>query len=214
MRLHSIFRHLSLLALFASICVASFSVNATGPVIKSPNDAREYERLVLPNKLRVLLISDPEIDKAGAALDVLVGTSSDPEGREGLTHFLEHMLFLGTEKYPAADEFRTFIASHGGRYNAYTAFEHTNYYFDIGKEHLAPALDRFAQFFIAPLFTADYVTSERKAVHSEYSAKLKDDGSTHPGCSQTTHQSKSPFLPFHCWKLADARRSATPHGAR
>src|SRR5690606_4911268 len=135
---------------------------------KSPNDRREYRAVVLDNGLKVLLVSDPQTDKAAASLDVDVGSGSDPLAYSGLTHFLEHMLFLGTEKYPRAGEYQEFIGSHGGGHNAYTAYENTNYYFDIDKGWLEEALDRFSQFFIAPLFTPEYVDRERNAVHSEY----------------------------------------------
>ena len=54
-------------------------------------------------------------------------------------------------------------------------FEHTNYFFDIDSNYLEPALDRFSRFFIAPLFTAKYVDREKNAVHSEYTAKIKDE---------------------------------------
>ncbi len=143
---------------------------------KGENDKREYRYLVLENQLRVLLISDPVTEKSAAALDVNIGANQNPRDREGLAHFLEHMLFLGTEKYPHAGEYQEFIARHGGSYNAYTAAENTNYFFDIDNSQLDPALDRFAQFFVAPLFSPEYVERERKAVHSEYLAKLKDDG--------------------------------------
>lgn len=147
---------------------------AAEKVIKSPNDSRDYRYLTLPNQLRVLLISDPTTDKASAALDVNVGSSDDPQDRAGLAHFLEHMLFLGTAKYPAADEYHAYISSRGGSHNAYTASEHTNYYFDIDQSFLEPALDRFAQFFIAPLFTEEYVERERNAVHSEFKSQIKN----------------------------------------
>ncbi|MDX5335023.1 MAG: insulinase family protein, partial [Marinobacter sp.] len=100
----------------------------------------------------------------------------DPADREGLAHFLEHMLFLGTEKYPDPGEYQQFIRSHGGSHNAFTAFADTNYFFDVEAEFLEPALDRFAQQFSHPLFTPELVDRERNAVHSEYTAKLKEDG--------------------------------------
>ena len=155
---------------------ATLNLNTTNGVIKSENDKRSYRYLVLDNGMRVLLISDPATEKSAAALDVHVGVNQNPADRAGLAHFLEHMLFLGTKKYPLAGEYQEFISQHGGSFNAYTAAENTNYFFDINNEHLDPALDRFAQFFIAPLFNADYVERERNAVHSEYLAKLKDDG--------------------------------------
>lgn len=153
------------------------SSSATAPVVvkKGANDQREYRYLVLENQLRVLLISDPVTEKSAAALDVGVGANQNPRDREGLAHFLEHMLFLGTEKYPQAGEYQEFISQHGGSYNAYTAAENTNYFFDIDNSQLDSALDRFAQFFIAPLFSPEYVNRERNAVHSEYLAKIKDD---------------------------------------
>ena len=65
---------------------------------KHPNDKRQYKSLTLPNKLEILLISDPSLNKSAAALDVGVGSLEDPKEHLGLAHFLEHMLFLGTEK--------------------------------------------------------------------------------------------------------------------
>src|SRR5690606_3323148 len=148
---------------------------ATFDVIKGQQDPRNYRYVVLANKLRVLLISDPAAEKAAAALDVFVGHNQNPPERPGLAHFLEHMLFLGTKKYPQAGDYQAFVNQHGGRYNAYTAPEHTNYFFEIDSAQLQPALDRFAQFFIAPLFDAAYIERERNAVHSEYRARISDD---------------------------------------
>lgn len=153
-----------------------FSAAQAVEPIKSPNDPRLYQAFTLENQLRVLLISDPATDKAAAALDVHVGSDSDPDDRAGLAHFLEHMLFLGTEKYPDPGDYKQFLASHGGNHNAYTADRNTNYFFDVDKDFLEPALDRFAQFFIAPLFTEKYVGNERQVVHSEYQSKLGSDG--------------------------------------
>ena len=144
--------------------------------ILSPNDDRSYRYVILENGLRALLISDPETEKAAAALDVHVGSANNPADRGGLAHFLEHMLFLGTEKYPDAAEYEEFVTEHGGSRNAYTAFEHTNYFFDIDHAQLQPALDRFAQFFISPKFDAEYVNREVNAVQAEYQLGIKTDG--------------------------------------
>lgn len=148
---------------------------AAADVVSSPADARAYRHLQLANGLKVLLISDPEAPRAAAAMDVAVGSGDDPEGRDGLAHFLEHMLFLGTQRYPDAGEYQQFISANGGSHNAFTADDHTNYFFDVDAGKLDEALDRFSQFFVAPLFTPEYVERERKAVHSEYMASIKDD---------------------------------------
>jgi secreted Zn-dependent insulinase-like peptidase len=158
-----------------SAYVAASTVS-TQTIIKSPNDQREYYSTTLSNKLTVLLISDPETDKASAALDVNIGSSDDPAEFLGLAHFLEHMLFLGTKKFPNPDEYQKYISDHGGSHNAFTSLEHTNYFFDINANNLESALDRFSEQFTSPLFNAEYIEREVNAVHSEYSSKLKDDG--------------------------------------
>jgi insulysin len=144
-------------------------------VTKSENDLRDYRYLTLSNGLRVLLVADASAAKSAAALNVYVGSHQNPKQRPGLAHFLEHMLFLGTEKYPEAGSYQDFISQHGGENNAYTAEENTSYFFDIEHGYLDPALDRFAQFFIAPLFSATYVEQEKNAVNAEFLAKLNDD---------------------------------------
>nr|VFK79410.1 MAG: Secreted Zn-dependent peptidases, insulinase-like [Candidatus Kentron sp. SD] len=144
-------------------------------VTSSPHDARQYAVFELPNRLKVLVISDPETDKAACALDVFAGSGADPEDRPGLAHFLEHMLFLGTRKYPEPDAFETFITKHAGEQNAYTDFAHTNYFFEVDSGHLREGLDRFGQFFIAPVFAETYVNRERSAVDAEFHSKKKDD---------------------------------------
>jgi insulysin len=145
-------------------------------VRQSPNDDRNYRYVTLDNELRVFLVSDPETDKAAASLVALRGQNHDPKQYAGLAHFLEHMLFIGTNKYPEVDEYQQFISANGGSSNAYTAADHTNYFFDIHPDYFHEGLDRFAQFFIAPLLDPAYVDREKNAVHSEYQMQIKDDG--------------------------------------
>tara|TARA_R110002073_G_scaffold36761_3_gene106889 strand:+ start:1636 stop:4497 length:2862 start_codon:yes stop_codon:yes gene_type:complete len=163
--------------LLFSLLLVSCVTTAPSPLqpVKSPSDDYQYRLLTLDNEMEVLLISDPDTPKAAASLDVLVGSSDNPPGRAGLAHFLEHMLFLGTDKYPDAAEYERFITEHGGSHNAYTSFENTNYFFDINASDLPVALDRFAQFFIAPRFEAQYVDREKNAVEAEYQMGLKSD---------------------------------------
>ena len=169
--------------------------------VQSPNDEREYRLLTLENQMQVLLISDPDTLKAAASLDVNVGSGDNPEGRGGLAHFLEHMLFLGTDKYPDAAEYAEFVTEHGGNRNAYTSFEHTNYFFDINATYLPEALDRFAQFFIAPRFDAQYVDREKNAVEAEYQMGLKSDGRRALDVLQEVMNPEHPFSQFSVGSL-------------
>ena len=149
--------------------------SAQHTVITSASDTRKYRYLKLPNELSVLLISDRSTDVAAAAMSVGVGYYCDPESLPGVAHFCEHMLFMGTEKYPNENEYSSFLAEHGGGSNAYTSSEHTNYYFQVSQAHLEPSLDRFAQFFIAPMFAEGSTERELEAVNSEHEKNIQSD---------------------------------------
>lgn len=188
----------SLLCFLTPITLTACVTTSQSPVQphQSPNDDRQYRLLTLDNQLQVLLISDPSSPKAAASLDVNVGHGDNPPEREGLAHFLEHMLFLGTDKYPDPSEYQTFISEQGGSHNAYTSFEHTNYFFDIDAQHLPEALDRFAQFFVAPRFDAQYVDREKNAVQAEYQMGLKSDGRRSLDVLQEVMNPQHPFSQF------------------
>mmetsp|Transcript_34158 Transcript_34158/g.71910 ORF Transcript_34158/g.71910 Transcript_34158/m.71910 type:complete len:1204 (-) Transcript_34158:110-3721(-) len=154
--------------------------------IKSLPEKRQYRVIQLPNKLTVLLASDPTTDVEAASVHVRAGHFDDLPNRAGLAHFHEHMLFLGTEKYPKEEEYEDYLGKFGGMSNAYTDMEDTNYYFNVSPldheddgegedgdassvtDALSGALDRFAQFFIAPLFDQSMLERELRAVNSEY----------------------------------------------
>ncbi|KAK0161382.1 hypothetical protein PV327_009858 [Microctonus hyperodae] len=142
---------------------------------KSPNDKRFYRGLILNNEMKVLLISDPTTDKSAASLNVQIGHLSDPDELPGLAHFCEHMLFLGTAKYPDLNEYHAYLSQHGGIANANTNLDCTNYYFDITPDYLEGALDRFSQFFISPLFTESATELEMNAVNSEHEKNIAND---------------------------------------
>lgn len=144
-------------------------------ILKSEQDTRDYRGLVLDNGLKVILISDPQTDKSAASLSVQVGYLSDPDNIPGLAHFLEHMLFLGTKKYPDENEYTRFLAANGGTSNASTYADTTKFYFEVVPDKLSDALDRFAEFFIAPLFTESATDREINAVDSEHEKNLTTD---------------------------------------
>lgn len=141
----------------------------------SSHDERDYRVLTLENGLQTLLVSDPQADKAAASMNIRVGSAQDPDDLQGLAHFLEHMLFLGTEPYPESDAYQGYISRNAGSFNAFTAPQDTNYFFDIEPSALPGALDRFSAFFLTPLFNAEKLDSERNIVHSEYMARIRDE---------------------------------------
>lgn len=110
-----------------------------------------------------------------AALDVKVGSWDEPNEFAGLAHFCEHMLFIGSEKYPKMGYFDDLMASGAGYSNAYTESTNTNYYFEVTQEHFEKSLDAFAHFFIDPLFSQEAVSKEVNAVNSEYEIDVNSE---------------------------------------
>ena len=159
----------------ALILIFSIQLGA-GTVNKSPADPREYNTFFLKNGIEVITVSDPELATSAATLSVGVGAFQDPEGAQGIAHFLEHMIFMGSKKYKSPNEYMEFISQNGGSTNAFTAAEQTTYLFSINSKQFAPALDRLSSAIKAPLFDGTMVEKEINAVNSEWLKSRQTDG--------------------------------------
>ncbi|XP_030963559.1 nardilysin-like [Quercus lobata] len=113
--------------------------------------------------------------KAAAAMCVGMGSFSDPFEAQGLAHFLEHMLFMGSTEFPDENEYDSYLSKHGGSSNAYTESEHTCYHFEVKREFLKGALRRFSQFFVSPLVKSEAMEREVLAVDSEFNQVQQND---------------------------------------
>lgn len=156
--------------------------------------------------MRCILISDDEADKSCAALDVHVGAALDPKPLYGTAHFLEHMLFMGTEKYPSENEYAEFITNNGGYNNAFTSLTDTNYHFECSNDAYEEALDRFAQFFISPLLGDSQTEREMKAVDSEYNMSLQNDAWRKFNLIQNIAHEDSQLRRFNCGNLESLKQ--------
>ncbi len=168
---------------------------------KHPLDKSSYRRLTLDNGLKVIILSDPGLNVSSASMCVSVGSMGDPESRQGLAHFLEHMLFLGTKKFPEAGEYGKYLKTNGGYSNAYTASDITNYHFQVYHDAFEGALDRFSQFFIAPLFTEEFTEREMNAVNSEHQKNLQNDTWRQLQIRRTLYESSHPANNFSTGNL-------------
>ena len=138
-------------------------------------DTKDYRQINLENGIKVLLVSNPKTEQAAMAMNVHVGSYSDPDEYPGLAHFLEHMLFMGTKSYPDEDAYERMLEEHNGNYNAYTDDTRTVFYFEIHHQALTKILPLFAGFFTEPLMSKDAVSREMNAVHSEHEKNLQSD---------------------------------------
>lgn len=144
---------------------------------KSPNDHNRYRLIELNNGIQALLVSnlDQKKQKAACSCCVQVGSFSDPSLCQGLAHYCEHMIFLGSKKYPGEAEFEEFLSENAGESNAYTECEYTCFYFHVNCKALHKALDMFSQIFHQPLFTPDASSRELQAIESEFQKKRRSD---------------------------------------
>ena len=112
---------------------------------------------------------------ASVSITVNAGCFNDPVERPGMAHFLEHMIFMGSEKYPDENEFNKLISSNGGYSNAYTENEYTNYQFKINYDKLQLALDMKANLLHKPLLKKEAMMREINAVDSEFEGNFPLD---------------------------------------
>mmetsp|Transcript_53764 Transcript_53764/g.128103 ORF Transcript_53764/g.128103 Transcript_53764/m.128103 type:complete len:1233 (+) Transcript_53764:103-3801(+) len=176
------------------------------------NDARTYETAVLKNGLRVLSIQDPRSLSAGFALAVKAGSFDDPPELPGLMHFCEHMLFLGTEKYPDPEGFDDFVNMHGGYQNAYTAPEVTNYHVELDAAAAHEGMDRFAEFFRAPLFSPKFARKEVNAIDSEHAKNVQSSSARIYAVMMSLADPSSPVSKFHTGNVDTLPTDNTPAG--
>ncbi|PIA13626.1 hypothetical protein COEREDRAFT_83334 [Coemansia reversa NRRL 1564] len=184
----------------------------TGSLVLPSDNLRQYCLLRLPNGMRVLCISDPTVKQSAASLAVNIGSCADPPELQGLAHAVEHLVFMGTVKYPSERNFEAYLTEHSGHTNATTSSLMTHYRFAVNNKGLAGALDRFAQFFIAPLITEDCVSRELHAVESEFRSDVQKDLKRRVRIAQTTCSSNHPYSRFHGGNNASLQGAASRLG--
>ena len=132
------------------------------------------DRYVLANGLTVLLKRDSSAPVS--SVQVWVKTGSIHEGGDlgaGLSHYLEHMLFKGTERR-AGREISATVQAHGGYINAYTTFDRTVYYIDLPSEHTGVAIDLLADAVLRSTLPAEEVVKEKEVILREIDMCLDD----------------------------------------
>src|SRR5664279_27881 len=101
----------------------------------------KHTRKVLPNGLRIITIPMPSFESATAMVMVGAGSRYETTKNNGISHFLEHVAFKGTQKRPTAQDIATAIDGVGGEFNAFTSKEITGYYVKAAINHVDLCLD-------------------------------------------------------------------------
>lgn len=163
---------------------------------KPDTDQNVYRGLDLANGMKVVLASDPNVEKSRVALCVMIGFMSDPWELQGLAHFTEHMVFMGSRKYPDENRVFSFLHGHGGQVNAFTANDATCYYYEVDAEYLSESLDIFADMIAAPLFPEETAEREVHAVDHEHKKNMKEEMWRESQVEKVTADPTHPFVKF------------------
>ncbi|WP_426205653.1 pyrroloquinoline quinone biosynthesis protein PqqF [Pseudomonas sp. TWP3-1] len=131
-----------------------------------------YETLA--NGLRVTLRHIPSLKRSAAALRVAAGSHDVPLAWPGLAHFLEHLLFLGTERFPADEALMAYVQGHGGQVNASTRERTTDFFFELPPASFSGGLQRLSDMLAHPRMNLDDQLREREVLHAEFVAWSQD----------------------------------------
>ena len=132
------------------------------------------QRLTLENGLTLSVRHEPRLKRCAAVLRVAAGSHDVPGAWPGLAHFLEHLLFLGTERFPAADNLMAWVQRHGGLVNARTCERHTDFFFELPLSAVEGGLERLCDMLGHPRMNMDEQLREREVLHAEFIAWARE----------------------------------------
>jgi secreted Zn-dependent insulinase-like peptidase len=161
-------------------------------------DVRDFNGGTLANGIKYVFVNDKSLQKSYVSVCVHAGSFQNPKKYDGLAHFLEHMLFMGSKKYPNENHYSERLNELGGYSNAYTDTMETVYYFNVFDDGLEEIIDIFSRFFIDPLFNADSVNREINAVDSEHNKNINSDSWRNHQFTLNLANADSPINTFIC----------------
>lgn len=131
------------------------------------------QTMTLENGLQIVVIENHAAPIVSIAVAYRVGTADDPTEIVGISHFLEHMMFKGSKKYPGS-QYTKLITARGGNTNAYTTFDATVYETTIGSEHLELVMDLEADRMAYLNFKPEEVIAEKQVVMEERRMRMEN----------------------------------------
>jgi predicted Zn-dependent peptidase len=132
------------------------------------------QHLTLANGLHVVLCHVPRLKRCAASLRVAAGSHDVPAAWPGLAHFLEHLFFLGSERFAGDEKLMSFVQRHGGQVNASTRERTTDFFFELPVASFAQGLERLCDMLSHPRMTLADQLREREVLHAEFIAWSRD----------------------------------------
>ena len=153
--------------------------------------------LTLANGLQLTLRHAPRLKRAAAALRVHAGSHDAPGKWPGLAHFLEHLFFLGTPRFPLDDGLMRYVQALGGQVNASTRERTTDFFFEVPPNALAAGLERLCQMLAEPDLGIARQRREREVIHAEFIAWSRNPQAQQQFALLQTLSPAHPLSAFH-----------------
>ena len=170
-------------------------------IIKPLIDMRDYTYGVFDNNIKYIIVYDKSLINTNISVSVNCGFFNDYKYFYGIAHFIEHLLFMGSVKYPIQNYFDNKINEFSGVNNASTSEEYTTYILSILNNGLFEILDIFSRFFIDPLFSLDSIKKEMNAVNNEHLKNINNNTSKLLYVCNLLANKDSPVNTFGCGSL-------------
>ncbi len=151
----------------------------------------------LANGLRLTLRHAPDLKRCAAVLRVAAGSHDVPLAWPGLAHFLEHLLFLGTERFPADQALMAYVQRHGGQINARTSERTTDFFFEVAPQAFCGGLERLSDMLAHPRMNFQDQQREREVLQAEFVAWSGDAAQQQHQELFNGLQTRHPLRGFH-----------------
>lgn len=166
--------------------------------LTTPLDAAQVQEFVLDNGLKVLLLEDHKSPAVTFQVWYRVGARNEKDGKSGLAHFLEHMMFKGTP-HTGPEEYSRIIAKNGGRSNAFTSSDVTVYFATMSREKIGIEIDLEADRMANALLGEKYFEPEKKVIQEERRMRTEDNpaaalGEVASAVAYTIHPYRRPIV--------------------
>src|ERR671914_3121428 len=140
----------------------------------TPAYATPVQEFVLDNGLKVLLLEDHKTPAVTFQVWYRVGSRNERDGKSGLAHFLEHMLFKGTPT-TGPEEYSRIIAKNGGQTNAFTSADVTVYFATMSRDKIHIQLELEADRMVNALLDEEYFEAEKRVIQEERRLRVDDN---------------------------------------
>lgn len=160
--------------------------------------ATQVQEFILDNGLKVLMLEDHKSPVVTFQVWYRVGSRNEKDGRSGLAHFLEHMLFKGTPK-TKPEEYSRIIAKNGGRSNAFTSSDMTVYFATMSRDKIGVEIELEADRMVNALLGEAYFEPEKKVIQEERRLRTEDNpvaalGEATSAVAFTVHPYRRPVI--------------------